>query len=115
VVSLDEIETIVTTTPIDIATNIHSFSECTLQAIEWWIDVISKAKIKYFMVVPNAKDQLLSIEPDKSRKDFSRLLEARGYELMAREPVYAPDTLASQYGLYPDRSYYLFRNTAVIG
>jgi hypothetical protein len=113
VLPLDEIETIVMTTPIDIATNIHSFSECTLESIEWWIDLISKAKIKYFMIVPNAKDKLLSMEPDKSKKDFSKVLERGGYNLMATEPVYATDTLASLYGLYPDRSYYLFRNTRV--
>jgi hypothetical protein len=41
-------------TPIDLAINIHSFSECTISAIEWWCKLLSKYKIKYLMIVPNS-------------------------------------------------------------
>jgi hypothetical protein len=37
VVALDEIERSLATKKIDIAVNIHSFPECRLKAIEWWV------------------------------------------------------------------------------
>jgi len=97
---------------IDIVTNIHSFQECTFESISWWLDLISRRKIKYFMLA-HYKDELHSKEPDGTARNFRPLLEMKGFELLSKESVYAPGTLASTYGLYPERWYYLFINTGV--
>lgn len=108
-VPLDRIEETLRANPIEIVTNIHSFQECTVESISWWLDVISRCEIRYFMLA-HYKDELLSKESDGTKKDFRPLLEMRGFELVAKEPVYPPGTLAATYGLYPERWYYLFRN-----
>jgi hypothetical protein len=108
-IPLDTIETALDTNPIDIVTNIHSFQECTVESISWWLGVISRCEIKYFMLA-HYRDALLSNESDGTKRDFRPLIEMQGFELVAKEPVYAPGTLAATYGLYPERWYYLFRN-----
>lgn len=54
VIPLDEIESTLGNQSVDIAINIHSFSECRISAIEWWLSLLEKNKIKYLMIVPNA-------------------------------------------------------------
>ena len=111
-VPLDTIEEVLPNS-IDIVTNIHSFQECTFASISWWLDVISRREIKYFMLA-HYKDELLSREPDGTVRDFRPLLEMKGFKLVSKESVYAPYTLASTYGLYPDRWYYLFLNERIL-
>ncbi len=110
-IPLDRIDEVLATNRIDIVTNIHSFPECPMESISWCLDLIWRYKIKYFMLVVE-KGVLLSTEADGTRRDFRPLLEMRGFELVAKEPIYAPGTVASTYGLYPDRCLYLFGNTA---
>jgi hypothetical protein len=43
VVPLDEIEETLNNAEIHIVTNVHSFSECTWQAISWWLDILDLA------------------------------------------------------------------------
>ena len=109
VIPLDMIEKALDTYQVDIVTNIHSFQECTVKTISWWLNTISKCRPKYFLLAHYA-DELLSAELDGTKKDFRPLIEMRGFELVEKEPVYAPGSLASRYGLYPKRWYYLFRN-----
>jgi SAM-dependent methyltransferase len=71
----------------DLAINIHSFSECTLAAIEWWMDRLETLEIPRLLIIPNDGDRLLSLEPDGTRIDFAPLLAAAGYRLTTREPV----------------------------
>lgn len=108
-VPLDTIEEALHIHPMDIAINIHSFQECSFESISWWIDVISRRGVKYLMLA-HYKDELLSSEPDGTKRDFRPLLERQGFELLAQESVYARGTLARIYGLYPERWYFLFRN-----
>ena len=96
---------------IDIVTNIHSF-QIHLSQYLGGLDLISRRKIKYFMLA-HYKDELHSKEPDGTSRNFRPLLEMKGFELLSKESVYAPGTLASTYGLYPERWYYLFINTGV--
>jgi hypothetical protein len=108
-VPLHKFEETIQATPIQIVTNIHSFQECTIESISWWLDVLARGGVEYFMLA-HYRNELLSRESDGGNKDFHPLLEARGFELVAKEPVYASDTLAATYGLYPDRWYFLFKN-----
>ncbi len=108
-VPLDRIEAMLNANPIDLVTNIHSFQECTIASISWWLKVLSTHRIKHFMLA-HYRSELLSTEGDGTAQDFRPLIERLGFELVAKESVYKPGTLASKYGLYPDRWYYLFKN-----
>jgi SAM-dependent methyltransferase len=70
----------------DIAVNIHSFSECTLEAVTWWINEISRLEIPYVWRVPNAPDELLTNEGAGLKLDFLPALESAGYRLKHKEP-----------------------------
>jgi SAM-dependent methyltransferase len=95
---------------IDIVTNIHSFQECKLESIFWWLEVIARSNAEFFMLA-HYRNELLSCELDRKKINFRPLLERYGFELIAQEPIYASDTLADSYGLYPKRWYYLFRSS----
>lgn len=86
VVEFGEIETLKHDS-FEIAVNIHSFSECTLAAVAWWLDFVRELAVPRLLIVPNEPTDLLTLETDGSRRDFGRLLEERGYRLTAREPV----------------------------
>jgi len=73
----------------DLALNIHSFSECPLAAVEWWIGQLSRLRVPRLLIVPNEPEALLSLEADKTRRDFGPMLERAGYHLARREPVVA--------------------------
>jgi hypothetical protein len=88
---------------VDLAVNIHSFSECSLQAIEWWMAIVAGNRIPYLLIVPNSKDDLLT----QNRESFSHLVEGSGYELIARGPRYE-DPMLQKYALNPDY-FHLYR------
>lgn len=112
VVPLYDLESILSRHRIDLAVNIHSFSECTHQAIEGWLDLLQRYGVKYLMVVPNAEShggtQLLSTEVDKTRIDFLPLILSKGYTLMKREPKYE-DPVLQKHGLSPTHHYLFVR------
>lgn len=83
----------------DLAVNIHSFSECTLAAVRWWLQRLVKLKVPYLLVVPNAPEELLTVEPDGRRLDFAPDVEAVGYHLIHKAPVYADDELRELIGI----------------
>ena len=103
VIPLDEIEEFLRNNTVDIALNIHSFPECKLSAIEWWLSVLSKYGVKYLMIVPNS-DQLMT----NDGLDFSPILENYGYKRIAKDPKYE-DPVLRMYGLYP-AYYFLFEH-----
>jgi SAM-dependent methyltransferase len=105
VVPLHEIEDTIANNPVDIAINVHSFSECTVAAIDWWIHILTKYKIKYLMIVPNPYDigkggEILS----SSGEDISAILEKYGYHLIIKEPKYL-DPIVQKYGVSPTYHY----------
>jgi SAM-dependent methyltransferase len=87
VASLDAIDGELETDGFDLAVNIHSFSECPHAAVEWWIDLLARLRVPRLLLIPNEPDELLTLEPDGSRRDFGPLLEEAGYRLIKREPV----------------------------
>jgi len=108
VVPLDEAAQVITRERIDVAVNIHSFSECALSSIEFWLDLIDRAAIPWIFVVPNTGDSLISSEPDGSRVDFLPSFTARGYELAIRRDKYHRSAGVQKFGLFPS-SYFLFK------
>lgn len=108
VVPFDVLERTLGETPIDLAINIHSFSECTLQAISWWVDLLRRHGVRYLMVVPNAQDhggtKLMTQESGGGSLDFLPLLESCGYELVEKQPKYSAP-IVQKYGLSPTYHY----------
>ena len=62
VIPLDEIAEAIAGAQIDVAVNIHSFAECPVSTIAWWLDLIAASSVQHLMIVPNTKDRLLSKE-----------------------------------------------------
>lgn len=104
VIQLDEIQTVLEDVKIDIAVNIHSFSECTIDAIEWWLGRLEKRGIRYLMVVPNASDQNGKQLLTNDGKDFGRVIERMGYRMVAKAPKYS-DPVVQEYGIGPTWHY----------
>ena len=100
VIPLDEIETTLKEQRVDLAVNIHSFSECQISAIEWWVQLLSKHHVKYLMIVPNWSvgrgDRLLT----NDGRGFLTLLERHGYRTIVSEPKYL-EPIVQELGLYP--------------
>ena len=78
----------------DVALNIHSFSECTHDAVEWWLQRVRKLGVPNLMIVPNPderfqadSDRFVTSEPDGSTRNYLPLLGELGYEVVAREAV----------------------------
>jgi hypothetical protein len=107
VIPLDEIEDTLRNRVIDIAVNIHSFSECRVSAIEWWLSLLTKYGIKYLMIIPNALWSGGKLMLTCDGKDFMPILERSGYNLIAKEPKYGDD-IVQQYAISPTY-YYLYK------
>ena len=106
VLPLDEIEAELNNRRVDIALNVHSFGECPLESIRWWLDLISANQIQYLFIVPNG-EKLHSWESDNARFNYAPLILERGYKLIAKQPNYARSATVQRHGLYPCY-YYLF-------
>lgn len=86
---------------IDLATNIHSFSEMSLEAVCWWLDWLVDRGTKYLFLVPN--------QPGPSLDDGTDLaphISQRGFNLKAQRMKYA-DPFIGEHALY-QAHYYLF-------
>jgi SAM-dependent methyltransferase len=107
-VPLFELEDRLRDAKIDLAVNVHSFSECRKSAIAWWARLLRRHSVPYLMIVPNPDGtRLLSLEDDGSRADFVPVLEAEGYHCVVQEPKFAEEAV-QRLGVSPTR-YYLFR------
>jgi SAM-dependent methyltransferase len=106
VVPVDRVRDTLELHPVDLAVNIHSFSECSLAAITWWMELVRHARVKHLMIVPNSLNnggtRLLTNQLD----DFEPIVERHGYKLVAKEPKYR-DPVVQQYAIGPTY-YYLF-------
>lgn len=107
VIPLDEIEKQIKCQKIDLAVNIHSFSECSLDAIEWWLSLLASAEVKHLFIVPNTCDHGGVKLALNSGEDFSALVEKYGYKLKVKAPKYE-DPMVQKYGVSPTY-YYLFQ------
>lgn len=110
-VPLDEIEALVKRGGIDIATNVHSFSECTRASISWWVALLREGGVKHLMVVPNRSDKILSTELDGKRLDVAEVFANAGYRLRLKRPKYGDATAMDRYGIGPTW-YLLFEREA---
>lgn len=100
VVSLDRVQDELEAGAFDLAVNIHSFPECTYAAVEWWTELLQQLEVPNLLVVPNERDELLTLETDGSRRDFMPLIEGAGYRLARSEPVVDDRAVAELTGLH---------------
>lgn len=84
---------------LDLALNIHSFSEMQYSAIAGWFAELGRLRIPYLMIVPNDPQEFLSREPDGSQKDFSHLIAEAGYRQLACEPIFLDENVRSLVGI----------------
>jgi hypothetical protein len=112
VLELDRVQEAMRTQQIDVVTNVQSFTECTLEGIGWWMDMLDTCTATYLLIVPNTPDQLLSMEPDGSRQDFQSLIESHGYRLIARESIYENAPSVQKFGVYGTGKMWMFRKNA---
>jgi SAM-dependent methyltransferase len=87
VVALHELDEGLAGRRFDLAVNVHSWSECPLVAVEWWVERLAALGVPHLLVVPNEPDELLTLERDGSRRDFEPALTAAGFRRIVREPV----------------------------
>ena len=110
VAPLDRIHAALADRSVDLAVNIHSFSECRPEAVDWWLSLLASHGVRNLMIAPNAMDhggrELLT----NDRRPFGPLIERHGYRPVARVPKYR-DPVVQRYGLSPTM-YHLFELAA---
>lgn len=79
----------------DLAINVHSFSECSLAAIDWWMAQLERLGIRRLFLVPNEPEGFLSTEPDGTRLDYLPTIEGHGFELTVEEHVLRDEAVRS--------------------
>lgn len=105
VVRLDEHETL--GDRYDLCVNIHSFAECSIDAIQWWLDRIAEREITWLLIIPNSPPELLSTEADGSHVNFMPNVLAAGYELADSRWFHESDELRELIDVQD--KFYLFR------
>ncbi len=101
VIPLDRIEATLKAKAADIAINIHSFSECQISAVDWWLSLLQRTGVRHLFIVPNTAGRtdgqaLLT----NDGQDFTKVVEKHGYRLVAKEPKYR-DPVVQRYGINP--------------
>tara|TARA_Y100000816_G_scaffold288138_1_gene272153 strand:+ start:904 stop:1734 length:831 start_codon:yes stop_codon:yes gene_type:complete len=79
VINLYDIPEKIKTLKIDIAVNIHSFPECNINDIEWWIKLINSNKIKYIFYVPNNPQSRPEFMPSNTGESILDLFNKYNY------------------------------------
>jgi hypothetical protein len=103
VVPLDEVDHLFAGTRIDVAVNIHSFSECSDEAVAWWVERLARHGVGRLMVVPN-EDTIGRGGSLGDCRGLAPLFARFGYRETVREPRY-DDPLVQKYGIDPVHLY----------
>jgi hypothetical protein len=106
-VPLHELEQALAGRRIDLAVNIHSFPECTPDAIAWWLELLRRHRVPRLMIVPNPAEHGGERLVTNTGEAMEPLLEAHGYRLVAKAPKYA-DPALQRFGVQPTW-HYLFQ------
>lgn len=106
VVAFDEQQDLVAET-IDVAVNIHSFSECAIEVVDYWVSRCAELKIPYLFIVPNMSAKGGEVVRLLNGIDSTPIFERHGYHLCHAEPKYRNPEVQKN-GVSP-AWYYLFR------
>jgi hypothetical protein len=113
VVPLDEVDGLLAGQQIDIAVNVHSFSECTSEAVAWWSQRLARHAVRYLLLVPNERRECPGRCLANDGRDLEPILERFGYRATVREPRH-PDPLVQLYGVEPSHLH-LFERRGTAG
>jgi hypothetical protein len=100
VVPLDEIDNTLRDQPVEIGINIHSFSECRTDAIEWWARLLERHRVRYLVIAPNAVVRGGEHLATDDGRDMLPVFERHGYRTIVKEPKFL-DPVVQEYGLAP--------------
>ena len=89
IVPATEIDAALELAHANLAINIHSFSECSLDAVEWWMGRLTAHAVQHFMIVPNACGHDGQLLRNNAGEDMMPLIERSGYRLVVKEPKYS--------------------------
>jgi hypothetical protein len=109
VVGLHEVQSLLQPGSFDLAVNIHSFSECTLAAIEWWLGQVARLEIPHLFVIPNEFEGIISREVGGGYHDALPAFEAAGYKPATVERVIADPAIRELTRI--NDNFYLFECT----
>lgn len=100
VVALPELREVLSPGQIDLAVNVHSFSEMPRSAIAGWLAWLAELQVPMLLIVPNERDLLLSRERDGSRVPCEDLLDLNGYVLEVSEPTITDPSVRGVLGVH---------------
>lgn len=89
---------------INLAINIHSFSEMSIASVESWVNFLLKRKIENIFIVPNGSSLALN-----DGTDFGRIFEEAGYCIASVDNKF-DDPDFSRFGIYPSKYFLLKRS-----
>jgi len=84
----------------DLAVNVHSWSECPIESIRWWLDHVAQLEVPHLFVVPNEREGFTSLEADGAQLDYRPAIEASGYRLVSDEPAFADPAVRAALGVH---------------
>jgi putative sugar O-methyltransferase len=88
---------------IELATNIHSFSEMSLNDVRLWVNFVASLEVPYLFIVPNRNSLQLN-----DGQSFGQILEEFEYRVFVTRSKY--ELNGSKYdGIYP-ATYFMLRN-----
>lgn len=99
VVPLNEVDGFLAKTPVTVATNVHSFSECSPESIEWWVSRLARHGVKYLFVIPNRVSETGRCITNTDF-DMEDIFNRFGYQIRVREPRYH-DPVVQKYAVDP--------------
>jgi hypothetical protein len=108
-VPLDEVERLRAST-FDFAMNVHSWSECTLATIEYWLGLLADMNVRHLFIVPH-EPSFLTMESDGSTRTYLPTLESHGYRCVLSRKKFGDSRFLDKYGLY-NAPYSLFERKA---
>jgi hypothetical protein len=81
IINLFDVENRLKELNIDIAINIHSFPECNIKDIEWWVKLLYTNKIKYIFYVPNNPNSTPECMPTNNGDSIYDIYIKYGYKV----------------------------------
>lgn len=106
VISLTEISRYLENHPIDLAINIHSFSECSVETVRWWVNLLRANNVKHIFVVPNRADKSGTIALTNKGENMNEVFYNENYDLKYSNSKYN-NNIIQKYGINPS-FYFVF-------
>jgi SAM-dependent methyltransferase len=108
VVALDQLDRL-PVGGIDLAVNVHSFSEMSGAAIDEWLAHLVRLGVPSLLVVPNDAEGLMSVESNGRRQPAEHRILDAGYTRVAHEPIFLEPGVSALLGVHDQ--FFLYQRT----